>query len=234
MPSNWRARATWPRASSTKWRARSLTTSRSISRARNRRCATHRDLRKRDRRAAVGDQFRRHRRNGSGQGADPGRQRPVRPGPRHSRQGRRGHRARGGGAPRTLRREYNRAPPPRTQHRACGLRRRRRGGRNSEARALNSRGERADGREVPQRGSADVPRIRPRSRQPCASRRGDCEQLALAASDDERGARATISATRLRCSASGRAGRRGLRRRSQFFVRHWRKGRASGLPSAGR
>ena len=37
------------------------------------------------------------------------------------RQGGRGHGARGGGAPRTLRRGRDRAPPSRTRHRACGL-----------------------------------------------------------------------------------------------------------------
>ena len=81
----------------------------------------HRDLRKRDRRTAVGDQFRRHCRNGSDQGAGSGRQGPVGLRPRHSRQGGPGHGARGEEAPRTLRRQRNRAPPSRTRHRACGL-----------------------------------------------------------------------------------------------------------------
>ncbi len=81
--------------------------------------------------------------------------------------------ARGGGAPRTLRRGRDRAPQSRTRHRACDLRRRRRGGRHSEAGALDSRGERGDGRGVPQYGSAGALRIRPRSRKQCASRRCD-------------------------------------------------------------
>ena len=46
--------------------------------------------------------------------------------------------------------------------------------------------------------------------------------------------RRTISATRFRRSASGRAGRRGSRRRSRPIARRWRSGRASGCRSTGR
>ena len=46
--------------------------------------------------------------------------------------------------------------------------------------------------------------------------------------------RRTTSATRFRRSASGRAGRRGWRRRSRPIARRWRNGRASGCRSTGR
>ena len=46
--------------------------------------------------------------------------------------------------------------------------------------------------------------------------------------------RRTISAMRSRRSASGRAGRRGSRRRSRPIARRWRNGRASGFRSTGR
>ena len=58
--------------------------------------------------------------------------------------------------------------------------------------------------------------------------------LALAASSDERGKAQTDLGYALGCSASGRAARRGWRRRWRPFARRWRNRRASGFRSTGR
>ena len=89
------------------------------------------------------------------------------------RQGRRGDAARGGGAPRALCRGRDAALQSRARHCARCLRRRRRGRRHCCSGRSPPRGERGDDRDIPQFGSGDARRLRPRSRQQRASRRFD-------------------------------------------------------------